>query len=153
MVRLNLGCGNFKIKNFINIDIRKNVNPDIISDIRKLSLPNDYADIIVAYDVLEHIEFRETLSVINEWLRVLKPKGMLLIRIPNFVKIANNYKALTFRRLSALICGGQTYKENYHKAIFTPDIFYTFSRELGFNIMGFYYFKNSFNFMVKITKI
>ena len=153
MVRLNLGCGNFKIKNFINVDIRENVSPDIVSDVRKLTLPNDYADIIVAYDILEHIEFREALSVINEWLRVLKPEGVLLIRIPNFIKIANNYKKFTFERLSALICGGQTYKENYHKAIFTPNIFYIFSRKLNFNIISFYYFKNSFNFMVKITKI
>ena len=153
MVRLNLGCGNFKIKNFINIDVRENVKPDIISDVRKLPIQSDYADIIVAYDILEHIEFRETLSVVNEWLRVLKPQGILLIRVPNFVKIANNYKGLTFERLSALICGGQTYKENYHKAIFTQNIFYTLSRKLGFNIVGFYYFKNSFNFMAKITKV
>ena len=36
MVKLNLGCGNRKIHNFINVDARKEVNPDVVCDVAKI---------------------------------------------------------------------------------------------------------------------
>ena len=74
---LNLGCGNRKIKGYINIDNRQEVEPDIAWDILN-GLP--YQDGVVhavrAYDFLEHIPSRSVFYVMNEIWRVLEPGGV-----------------------------------------------------------------------------
>jgi len=84
---LDLGCGDGKYwigeGPKIRIDSDPAVQPDILCDIRNLPLENCYADIAVASHVLEHFSFRETISVLKEWLRVLKVGGKLRIVVPN----------------------------------------------------------------------
>ena len=47
MKKLHLGCGTKRIENFINIDIRKDVNPDLVDDIAKLNtFENSSVDLI-----------------------------------------------------------------------------------------------------------
>jgi SAM-dependent methyltransferase len=51
------------------------------SDIAKVPLPSDFADIIYSFEVLEHVW--DPAAVIREMVRVLKPGGTLLITTPN----------------------------------------------------------------------
>ena len=74
---LNLGCGYKKLKDFINIDNREEVVPDLLCDvIEGLPYDDDSVDMVRAYDFLEHIPMDNVIDVIVEIWRVLKPDGI-----------------------------------------------------------------------------
>jgi len=75
-MKLNLGCGYRKIDDFVNIDIRSSVDPDLVCDVTKgLPMRENTIDYIVAFDFLEHVPIGSTIYVIEEIYRVLKPDG------------------------------------------------------------------------------
>lgn len=81
---LNLGCGYRKMIGYINIDNRKEVNPDILCDVAKgLPYEDDSVDVIIAQDFLEHIPIGKTVSVVEEVYRVLKPDGKFWSMTPS----------------------------------------------------------------------
>jgi ubiquinone/menaquinone biosynthesis C-methylase UbiE len=88
-IKLNLGCGDKIIKDYINVDIvneRGGHQPDIVCDIRKLSIfADNYSDEIMAIHVVEHFWRWEIMEVIKEWIRVLKPGGKLILECPNLL--------------------------------------------------------------------
>ena len=74
--KLNLGCGFRKIENYINIDNRSEVEPDLVCDVMKgLPYEDSSIDEVRAFDFLEHIPIGTTVAVIEEIWRVLKPGG------------------------------------------------------------------------------
>lgn len=125
MIYLNLGCGNTRIKDCINIDTRKECNPDLISDIKKLPYKNNSIDGIYALDVLEHIPRKLVLNTLNYWYNLLKVGGFLIIRLPNVKKISERYinKEIDCNEFSRLIYGGQEQNNfaNFHKSGFDKD--------------------------------
>lgn len=84
MKKLNLGCGAFKEEDAINVDINPSVNPDVIHDLDTIPYPFecDYFDVIKANHVLEHLN--APFEVMKELYRILKPGGVLIIKVPHF---------------------------------------------------------------------
>ncbi len=76
-LRLNLGSGYTPKSDYVNIDNRAEVNPDLVCNVL-MGLPYDdnSVDEIRAFDFLEHIPIGQTLQVIEEIYRVLKPGGL-----------------------------------------------------------------------------
>jgi SAM-dependent methyltransferase len=87
LVKLNLGCGDKLLAGYVNVDIvqsRAGMQPDVISDLRKLScFDASYADEILAVHVVEHFWRWEVVDILKEWLRVLKPGGRMILECPN----------------------------------------------------------------------
>lgn len=84
-MKINLGCGKAKMKGFVNIDEAPKVNPDIVSDIKKTPWPwakNNQANLIYSDNLFEHIEPRPLIKIVQECHRVLKPGGILKLRLP-----------------------------------------------------------------------
>ena len=78
--RLNIGCGNKKLENYINIDVSSKYSPDVIASMEKLPFPNESISEIFTSHTLEHIEdFRKG---IEEMYRVLIKGGKLTIIVP-----------------------------------------------------------------------
>ena len=78
MIKLNLGCGNRKIKGCVNIDKRKSCEPDQCWDIEKgIPYADDSVDMVYAFDFLEHIHPNCVIFVIEEIWRVLRSGGIL----------------------------------------------------------------------------
>jgi len=83
---LNVGCGNLKIKNAVNVDIDKNVKPNVLADGRRLSFKDKVFDVAFAFDVVEHVENPEDL--ISELERVAKN---VVIEVLDFDKCPKNW--------------------------------------------------------------
>ena len=91
LVRLNLGSGDKPLPGYLNVDIapsRKGIAPDIVSDIRKLDLPDNYADEVLAVHLIEHLYYWELPDILKEWMRVLKPGGRVVLECPNILSAA-----------------------------------------------------------------
>lgn len=83
-IKLNLGCGNDIKDGYINIDRYNNTgNVDMSADIGNLPFENESVDEIYTSHVFEHIPINEIYGVVEEWKRVLKPNGDLILRLPN----------------------------------------------------------------------
>lgn len=63
------------------------IDPDIACDIRCIPLPDDYADEARAIHVIEHFYPWETVPIMAEWFRVLKPGASLAVECPSFEKV------------------------------------------------------------------
>lgn len=61
--------------NRIIVDIKANIN--------NLPFPDNFSEEIVLFHVLEHIPFYEVGHLLNEFVRVLKPNGILKIAVPD----------------------------------------------------------------------
>ena len=83
-IKINIGCGRHKIKGHINLDIAKEVNPDILVDIEKkgLPFPDNSIDEIYSSHCLEHIRPEYWLFVLQEIARVAKHKCLLILDLP-----------------------------------------------------------------------
>lgn len=86
-VNLNIGCGAIKWPGWIGVDRLKGV--DLITDIRKLPLEDNHADNIAAIHVVEHFYYWEVPAMLQEWRRVLKPGGKLILELPCMDKVFN----------------------------------------------------------------
>lgn len=89
-VRLHLGCGDKRWPGFINVDLFGEY--DIKADLKSLPFPDNYADEIVAIHVFEHFYRWEVQGVLDEWERVLKPGGKLVLELPSMNKILGYMK-------------------------------------------------------------
>lgn len=83
MIKLNLGCGLNKLNGYINIDKEEKIDPDIVRDIeRGLPFNDNIIDKVLCSHILEHI--KELFFVMNEIWRILKPDGILVIKVPPY---------------------------------------------------------------------
>jgi len=89
-IKLHLGCGSNKIKDYINLDIRESVCPDIIHDLHNpLPYKDNSVDEVYSRHVLEHFTRLEGMVIVTDWYRVLKPTGKVHIVVPNISFHAN----------------------------------------------------------------
>jgi GT2 family glycosyltransferase/predicted SAM-dependent methyltransferase len=87
---LNVGCGDHKIPNFINVDI--NPNADICFDVRKgLPFKNSSIDGIYSEHFIEHLSQSNGISFFRECRRVLKSSGCIRIATPDLDYITKRY--------------------------------------------------------------
>jgi len=82
MPKLNLGAGYDGAPGYVRADIAG--QPDITCDARALPFSDGAFSEIKAHHVLEHIERRDLVRVMNECHRVLAPEGVLDIEVPIF---------------------------------------------------------------------
>ena len=71
-IRLNLVCGNFPMKGFVNVDQIKEVKPDLLADATELPYEDDTVDEIYCGHMLEHLTWDEGQGALKHWLSILK---------------------------------------------------------------------------------
>lgn len=94
-VMLHLGCGRNYFNGWINID-NNSYNDikklDLHWDLRKkLPFMDDSVDFIYNEHFFEHFSIEESLSLLNELKRILKPKGVIRISMPDLDDIVKVY--------------------------------------------------------------
>ena len=127
MKMLNIGVGDrpitYKDYQVISLDIRPEVKPDIVSDCRKIPEPDESYDAVYSSHTLEHFGRNEILPILLEWLRVLKPGGILMIIVPNLEYVAKDIlSGMMTSETFDILYGAQEYSTNFHKMGFTPNI-------------------------------
>lgn len=120
MLKLNLGCGKKKMHGFVNIDIREEVNPDVVDDVFLLkSVAPESADLIYACHVLEHAERNAVHGILVHWCHALKPKGILRVCVPDIRAACQYYLATSdLAAIHGLLYGGQRNNWDFHRVGF-----------------------------------
>ncbi|MEK6907163.1 MAG: class I SAM-dependent methyltransferase [Nanoarchaeota archaeon] len=149
---LDLGCGNakYKFKNdiVIGIDNVKLKNVDVVHNLNKFPYPfkkNEF-DLIYTSHTLEHLNDLD--KVLQELIRITKPGGRILIRVPHF-SCGVSYRDPTHKRLFSY------FTFNY----FTDECFYTKSkfkiikRKLNFTRQNFTFLNYIFNPIINISPL
>lgn len=94
-IRLHLGCGGMRWKDFINVDLhphdpkiqdksRCGCAADVVADIRNLGLPDQSVDEIFASHVIDHFTRWVCIDMLRDWHRMLKVQGTLVIEVADF---------------------------------------------------------------------
>jgi len=91
--KLNLGCGDKILPGYVNVDVvasRRGFKPDVICDLHELTpFEDNSVDEILSVHVVEHFWRWEVLEVLQEWVRVLRPGGTMILECPNLLAAAH----------------------------------------------------------------
>lgn len=115
-----------------SFDIREDMRPDVVCDVRHLPVPDQTFDIVYSSHVLEHFSWRSVDKILKEWCRVLKVGGELRLVVPNIRHVAK--RLLEDQIIPTdmwVIYGEQDYAKNYHAVCFTPNILKGLVESLG----------------------
>ncbi|MGQ9845887.1 MAG: class I SAM-dependent methyltransferase [Bacteroidales bacterium] len=134
MIKLNLGCGNLKITDYINVDINPKCKPDIIADIIKpLPFKDNSVDEVLLFHTIEHIQKSLRPVLLRNIYKVLKLHGILLISYPEFTKCYDNWKNNYLGKKDfweMTIYGRQSSPSDFHVTIMHTE---DFIKELVYN--------------------
>jgi predicted SAM-dependent methyltransferase len=128
--KLNLGCGNDIRKGFVNIDCRRLKGVDQVLDVSDLFGFENVVHIL-ANDIIEHFPQANGEEILQDWIELLVPGGVLEIRCPD-VKYAS--KIMKDDLFIQLLYGAQDYPENFHKAGYTLSSMKALLKKLGMTI-------------------
>ena len=107
----------------VSFDIREDLKPDVICDVRKLPVPDQVFDIVFSSHTLEHFAWGKVQDVLKEWCRVLKIGGELRLVVPNLRHVAQRLLDDTIVPTDFwVLYGEQDYAKNFHAAGFTPKV-------------------------------
>lgn len=137
--RVNLGCGWDRRDGYLNVDFLEVHEPDLVADVRDLSLlPDGFYDEVIAQDVLEHLERSEIDPALREWARITRIGGEIVVRVPDLIGLVRTLgQQTTVEWHSTMIhClyGTQAYNGDYHLAGFTELTLRHALHEAGFAV-------------------
>lgn len=113
MVKLNVGAGGKNIPGYTSIDIKDGI------DARKLPYADCSVDEVYASHLLEHFDYNEEVpAVLKEWVRVLRPGGMLRISVPDVEKFCKERNETNSFIWDRIFLGGHTDANDRHGSVF-----------------------------------
>jgi ubiquinone/menaquinone biosynthesis C-methylase UbiE len=113
-MKLNLGSGNRPLEGYIGVDLSPKA--DVVCDIRKLDFAKSSSvEEIIAIHVIEHFYKWEVQGILQEWRRVLHPKGKIVLECPNLEIACRNLLNGTGDQLSMwALYGNPNLKDELH---------------------------------------
>lgn len=125
-LRINLGAGPTEIPGYTNWD-RKNGH-----EAYPLDVPDNSVDEIRASHLLEHFDYRQTLDVLKDWWRALKPGGVLKVAVPDVDWWVKTYTGGGHPQLEGIMFGGHVDGDDFHHALFNDGKLRELLRMAGF---------------------
>jgi hypothetical protein len=90
VIKLNIGCGFTKEPGWLGVDKNPEYTPDILVDLENKDLTScdtdlswNSVDVIKCWDFLEHINPLRCVGLMGQFWELLKPGGILDIRVPS----------------------------------------------------------------------
>jgi len=124
-MKLNLGCDRNKLPGYVNVDIREEVRPDMVLDLREFPYPwsDSSIDEIFIENTLEHISYTKHDRIFQEFYRILRPKGRLIIVTPDIEDLLDRYligrSGKDQWKFVHFLFGGHEHEHDYHRAVYT----------------------------------
>lgn len=119
-ILIEIGVGERKIiPGSLGLNIRKTDHVVIIADARYLPFKDERIDLVYSSHIIEHFSHLKTKSILNEWIRVLKPGSPIEIRGPDLIIQALLFFIMPSKQNIKNISCEQNYKGNYHKCGFS----------------------------------
>ena len=120
-LKLNLGGAgegflSAKLDGFLTVDLRDTPETDIVCDVSWLPMIKDGSvSELYSSNVLEHFSHTDTVRVLSEWARVLKPEGRLWLSVPDLDATIRLYQLEgQVDWFNYLAWGDQAHPLNYH---------------------------------------
>jgi predicted SAM-dependent methyltransferase len=143
-LRLHLGCGQNKFKDYVNIDFpqdRHNVmitgadaEADIIKD---LVFPENSVDEIRCHHMYEHFPRVIALAQLVKWHKWLKPEGVLVVETPDFISSVEQLIDADYKQRMAIVrhlTGDQCEDWAFHVDQWFDERFETTLSAFGFHV-------------------
>lgn len=110
MKYLNLGCGLRFHPDWTNIDGRAMHSSVVECDLRKgIPYPDNSCQVVYHSHVLEHFARKDALVFLKECHRVVEPKGVMRVAVPDLERIVQGY----LQSLDRALRGDEDGKHNY----------------------------------------
>ncbi len=139
MLKLNLACGTCKLEGYLNVDVNPEMNPDFVLDVAGI-LPwkDNEVDEIIFFHAIEHIEAKYHPLILDEFWRILKPEGILILGYPEFSICAkywlDNYCGKR-EFWAACIFGRQCDPKDFHVSLMHTPSLKEILRQCGFKML------------------
>lgn len=88
-MKINVGCGNRVLPGYENLDLYVKHPGVTRMDVRCLPYHDGTIDEVLAEDIIEHFSRLEWKKVLAEWVRVLKPGGVIRLQFPEMRELAD----------------------------------------------------------------
>ena len=89
-MKLSIGCGDRRLPGYTGVDVIQRAAVDIIAPADKIPLADGVADEVLAIHLVEHLLPWTVPDALGEWFRLLKPGGLLVLEMPDFLKSCRN---------------------------------------------------------------
>jgi FkbM family methyltransferase len=89
-IKLNLGSGGIAYPGYLSVDMH-DYRAHIMMDITKLDFDDNSVSEILASHVFEHLNPYHSITILQEWLRVLKPGGKLIMEMPDLEQVCKMF--------------------------------------------------------------
>lgn len=89
-LKLNLGCGDKLMPGYMNIDLYHE-GADFQMDVRKLDFPDSSVSEIYGSHIFEHISPFDIHATLEEWRRVLRQGGKLVLEMPDMLETCRQF--------------------------------------------------------------
>lgn len=96
-MKINVCSGRQVLEGWINVDVVVSTHPkakgppQILAEMHAIPLDDNVADELMCIHGIEHVEPWVAEKALDEWFRLLKPGGLLIIECPDLVKCCQNY--------------------------------------------------------------
>lgn len=88
MNRVNIGCGDYPLEGWSNLDV---TGPDVAAYVPPMPFASESLDEVFAGHFLEHLSQSDADMFVAECYRCLKPGGKLGVVVPDFHEIVRRY--------------------------------------------------------------
>lgn len=126
-IKLNLGAGGAPMRGYVNLDRKTG------DEVYPLAYDDGTVAEIRASHVLEHFSHRTIHEVFADWVRALKPGGIMKIAVPDFEAICHDMAQGNNRNAEGYVMGGHIDANDHHGAVFTraklSELFYSTGME------------------------
>ena len=138
-MKLHLGCGKRDFgEEWTHVD--KDAFDHVqYEDVTMLPFEDNSCDIIYSSHLLEYFDRQEVVSVLDEWRRVLKPKGILRAAVPDFEAMCKLYnEGWAIEKFLGPLYGKWGETPMRHKTVYDFDSLSTVLEEAGFKDVHLY---------------
>ena len=93
LILIHIGCGELNNKRYINVDTRPGWHIHFVESIENCQklFPENYADLIYACHVLEHVSHLKLIKTLQGLFKCLKKGGVLRLSVPDFDVLVKIY--------------------------------------------------------------